>query len=226
MKKLSLALVVSAVTVSAASAHGISSGFYLGAHTGYGSTTAKYSTTTNAGASLGSANVGSGVANIGLMAGYGHLVGCLYVGGEIAYTFENTKISNNFTNFGVNNGGSQLKRSGYFNAALRGGYLFTPSTMGYVRLGGNWSKWKLNDAGITGNGFTSMATASGSKNTFAFAPGVGLETAVHRNVYLRVEYTYEFGPNVRATNSSVPSASSSMTTIRNQSGKIGLAYKF
>jgi opacity protein-like surface antigen len=103
--------------------------------------------------------------------------------------------------------------------------------MGYIRLGGNWSKYKVTDAGIggsglNGNAFSNSVTASGSKNSFVFAPGVGLETAVHRHVYLRVEYTYEFGPNVRATNATFPNASTTVSNVRNQSGKIGLAYKF
>jgi opacity protein-like surface antigen len=96
--------------------------------------------------------------------------------------------------------------------------------MMYVRLGGNWGKWTLNDA--LNGGFTSAMPGSGSKNRLSFAPGVGLETAVHKNVYLRVEYNYEFGPSVRAANAAVPGAFSNVGTIRSQSGKVGLSYKF
>ena len=224
MKKLALALVASAVTLSAANAN-ISTGFYLGATTGYGSTSGKLSGTQafapNAGAAVaGSTDVGSTAPNIGLIGGYGWVTGCMYYGGEIGYSFENTKI--NDTAGGV--GRAELKRNGYFNAALRGGYLFTPNTMFYIRLAAHWGKWTLNDS--NNFGFNPARVASGTKNRLSFAPGLGLETAIHKNVYLRVEYSYEFGPSVRATNSGSNQGFSNVGTIRSQSGKIGLAYKF
>lgn len=223
MKKLALALVTSAVAVTAASAN-IGTGFYLGAGVGYGSTTGKYSGVNAGGAAVtGSADIGGNAANIGIFGGYGWVTGCLYFGGEIGYTFENTKVNNNiFT--AATFGGATLKRNGYFNAALRPGYLFTPNTMAYVRLGANWGKWTLDDA--VNFGFNSANQARGSKNRLSFAPGVGLETAIHKNVYLRVEYVYEFGPSIRATNANVAGAASNVGTLRSQSGKIGVAYKF
>ncbi len=229
MKKLALALVASTVALGATQAS-IGTGFYLGAHVGYGSTTGKATgqvQTTAAGAIVatnGSSDVGGNAANIGVMGGYGWVTGCLYFGGEVAYTFENTKINNNLNlgvnpfNLGASRGAAQLKRNGYFNAALRGGYLLNPNTMMYVRLGGNWGKWTLNVPFTNG-------TLSGSKNRLSFAPGVGLETAVHKNVYLRVEYTYEFGPSVRATTAN-NATFVNVGTIRSQSGKVGLSYKF
>ncbi|MCE3230376.1 MAG: hypothetical protein K0R52_304 [Alphaproteobacteria bacterium] len=231
MKKLALALVASTVAAGAASAN-IGTGFYLGAAAGYGSTTGKFTAQTQTAAGVvtavpGSADVGGNAANIGIMAGYGWVSGCTYFGGEVGYTFENSKINATLGQQGAGallqgTGSATLKRNGYFNAALRGGYLFTPNTMMYVRLGGNWGKWTLNDS-LT---FANANPGSGSKNRFSFVPGVGLETAVHKNVYLRVEYTYEFGPSVRATSGSRASAFSQVGTIRSQSGKVGLSYKF
>ena len=71
-----------------------------------------------------------------------------------------------------------------------------------------------------------MATGTGSKSRLSFAPGIGLETAIHKHVYVRVEYVYEFGPSVRATNSNFTNAYTNVSTIRNQAGKVGLSYKF
>lgn len=222
MKKLALALVASTVALSAAQAN-ISTGFYLGATAGYGATTAKGSGAINPGgrAVSGNADIGGGAANIGVIGGYGWVSGCVYYGGEIGYSFENTKISNTLGGVGK----VELKRNGYFNAALRGGYLFTPNTMFYIRLGGHWGKWNLRDTNPAIFGFTAAVPASGSKNRFSFAPGLGLETAIHKNVYLRVEYTYEFGPSVRAK-ASAGTGFSNVGTVRTQSGKVGLAYKF
>jgi opacity protein-like surface antigen len=217
MKKLALALVASAVTLSAANAN-ISTGFYLGATAGYGSTTGK-STSTNAAGVVNnsSSDIGSTAANIGIIGGYGWVTGCTYFGGEIGYSFENSKVRSNDAAEKM-----ELKRNGYFNAALRGGYLFTPNTMFYVRLGANWGKWTLNDTTLAGV----ANPASGSKNRMSFAPGLGLETAIHKNVLLRVEYTYEFGPRVRAKASNNAAQFANVGSIRSQSAKVGLAYKF
>ena len=228
MKKLALALIASTVALGATHAnHGISTGFYLGAHAGYGSLTGKVSGSTavpaNAANNGGSSDFGSGFGNIGIHGGYGWVTGCLYLGGELSYTFENAKANSNLFNNFAGAGSTQLKRNGYARAALRGGYLFTPSTMGYIALGGNWGKYTLNDSLAY---FTQATAASGSKNRLSFAPGVGVETAVHKNVYLRLEYTYEFGPSVRATNAALPNNFTNVGTIRSQSGKVGLSYKF
>lgn len=223
MKKLALALVASAVALSATNANTLGTGFYAGLHTGFGAVTAKATgKINNVAQAQGSFDVGNTAANIGLMAGYGVVQNCLYFGGEAAYTFENHKITDSLGTTALL-GSSQLKRNGYFEVAVRGGYIVAPSTMLYVRLGARWGKWSLNDS--LNNGFTNAAPASGSKNRVSFAPGLGLETAVHKNVYLRVEYTYEFGPSVRATRTN-NNGFSNLGTIRTQSGKIGLAYKF
>ncbi|MBX9804463.1 MAG: porin family protein [Alphaproteobacteria bacterium] len=224
MKKLTLALAASVVMLSATQAN-ISTGFYIGAAGGYGSTTAKETAQFNGQGVPGSVDIGGNAANIGIFGGYGWVQNCLYFGGEIGYFFENTKIRDTLdTNVPATGGAFELKRNGYFNAALRGGYLFTPNTMLYIRLGVNWGKWTLRD---TLNAFSTTNAGSGSKNRMSFAPGLGLETAIHKNVYLRVEYTYEFGPSLRATNNAALSNNFvNVGTIRSQSGKIGLAYKF
>jgi len=224
MKKIALALVASTVVASAASAN-IGTGFYGGLDLGYGSTNAKMTGQPNAGGAYGgSTDVGSNAANIGIHAGYGWVSSCLYFGGEVAYTFENSKVNQGLSPT-VSGAAAQLKRSGYFNVALRGGYLFTPNTMMYIRLGGNWGKWKATDSGWT-QGFTSTNTGTGSSSRLSFAPGIGLETAVHKNVYVRVEYVYDFGPSISATNSASSGAFTKFSTIRNQTGKVGLSYKF
>ena len=129
MKKLALALIASTVALGATHAnHGISTGFYLGAHAGYGSLTGKVTTSAVNG---GSSDFGSGFGNIGIHGGYGWVTGCLYLGGELSYTFENAKATNT-----VARGNLQLKRNGYARAALRGGYLFTPTTMGLAHCVG------------------------------------------------------------------------------------------
>jgi opacity protein-like surface antigen len=234
MKKLALALVASTTVALSAAQANISTGYYLGAHLGYGATTAKTSgilatpnplTGAPAGTSVpGSTEVGNTAPNIGIMAGYGWVTGCMYYGGEIAYTFENIKITDTEGQDGVTYFSSVFKRNGYFNAALRGGYLFTPNTMFYIRLGVNFSKWSINDT--LNNGFSINVPGSGTKNRLTFTPGLGLETAIHQHVYLRVEYVFEWGPGIQATNANAPLGATNMSNVRSQAGKAGLVYKF
>jgi len=230
MKKLALALVASTIAVSATQAN-ISTGVYLGAHVGYGATTAKTSGVQAVSDGVipagtgtpGSTDIGASAPNIGIMTGYGWVCGCVYYGGELAYTYESTKISDTTGQTGIFTN-SQFKRNGYFHAGLRGGYLFTPNTMFYLRLGLNFGRWTLNDQ--LNNGFSSTTPGTGNKNRISFVPGFGIETAIHRHVYLRVEYVFEFGPSVRATNVNFPLGFTNVGNVRSQSGKLGLAYKF
>lgn len=231
MKKLALAL-VAATTVAGAASANIGTGVYLGAAVGYGATTAKETGATTVGAvngvgRFGSKDVGGNAANFGLHVGYGWVQSCLYFGGELAYTFENAKINSSISANNTTNGNMVLKRNGYFRAALRAGYLISPTTMLYATLGTNWGKWTLRDS-QNFNGFSNTNQAGGSKNRLSFAPGLGLERALTKNVYLRVEYVYEFGPSVRATSNAaaVVNNQTNMGTIRSQSAKLGLSYKF
>lgn len=225
MKKFALALVTSAATGSMAHAN-ITTGYFAGVQVGCGLTTGKYTTTNATGNSFsGSTDVGAKAKNIGLIGGYGWVCKHLYMGAEAAYTFENSPIRHTLGNSDTR-GGAHLKRTGYFNVAVRTGYVVTPQTLFYIRMGVNWSKWNFRDAGAPGpNGFTQSTTGRGSKARLTLVPGVGLETAVHKHVYARLEYSYEFGPQVRATNNSVQ-AFSTIGAIRNQSVKLGVAYKF
>lgn len=226
MKKLTLALITSAVVLSTAHAHSISTGFYLGAHGGYGSTTSQY-TATNAVGLLptGFIEFGGNGGNIGFHGGYGCVSGNVYYGAELSYTFESNKLEMNVSNNALL-GGVQLKRNGYLRGALRGGYLFHPSTLVYIALGSNWGRWVMRDAGTGVNPFTRIITASGNKIRPSFAPAVGIEAALDSKIYLRFEYIYDFAPSVRATNAAFPAAYGNIKMIRNQSGKVGLSYKF
>ena len=222
MKKLTLALVASTLFFTPANAH-ISTGFYLGAHAGYDTTTATNTAQQNGITNSGDLQVGSSNGVIGIHGGYGWVQSCLYIGGDLGYTFGRTKLRDSLANPGTP-GEATLKRDGYFRAAFRVGYLFTPNSLFYIALGTNLSKWTYNDS--LNNGFTPAVTGTASKNKFSFAPGIGVETVIHRNVYLRFDYTYEFGTSLRAINRNLGGSYSQLSTIRSQSAKIGFSYKF
>jgi opacity protein-like surface antigen len=219
MKKLVLALASAGFLASTASAN-IGTGFYIGAHTGWDSVRADYTIDSTKGKN----EIGRDNPNIGVFAGYGWLCGCFYWGGEIGYTFANIKIRQSLgssTNF------AELKRSGYFNVAARFGYLFSQNTMGYIRLGGSYTKWKATDTYARAVVGAAASTLTGSKNRFSFVPGVGIETALNRNVRLRAEWGYEFGSSLRAESKTAGVTTvSNFRSIRGNSFKLGVLYTF
>jgi outer membrane immunogenic protein len=220
MKKLVLALVATTVAASAASAN-IGTGFYLGGHLGWGNVKAKLTDQSAAGAAAGTADIGNDAGNLGIHGGYGFMSGCWYFGGELFYTFENIKAR---TNLGVAVGTStELKRNGYYGLALRAGFVFNHNTMFFVRLGGHMGKWQLRDSAFN---FNAANPGTASKNRFNFAPGVGIEHAINKNLWLRGEWFYEFGPSIRATNSAFAGDVTNAGNIRYNSFRLGLSYKF
>jgi outer membrane immunogenic protein len=216
MKKVTTALLLSALTIGTTQAT-IKTGFYAGLNGGYGSTAGKNS----AQSGPGNIDVGGHTGNFGLHGGYGWIVGCIYYGGELGYTFERTSVRDHLIPAGTGTNGMEIKRNGYFRAALRGGYLFTPSTMIYLLLGGHWGKWEIRDDFLP---FTNANPGTGSNTSFHIAPGFGMETAIMPCVYFRTEYAYEFGPSLRASNGT--GNGSRVNTIRTHAVKVGISYKF
>jgi opacity protein-like surface antigen len=108
-----------------------------------------------------------------------------------------------------------LKRTNFYGLAGRLGYMVTPSTLAYVKLGIEAGKWKADVTpnqiadSIGGTGSSGVykgtdaaqvaamkKTQSASKNSLSFVPGVGFEMFLNKNLFLRAEYTYLFGPKV------------------------------
>lgn len=198
MKKLALALAVTSFVAGAASAD-ISTGFYLGAGVGGNSTNASLSGTV-----LNVANVNTTVGRHNIegtiFGGYGFVTGCTYLGGELGFTFTGGKAKFNADASAVGLGTMEgtIERRNVIKAALLVGQKFTPSTMGFIRLG-------MNNADLRING--------DKKRKFSFAPGVGLRTAVAKNLELTFQYEYDLG------------AKHKNVKVKTQAATIGLAYK-
>lgn len=187
MKKLALALTVASFAAGAACAD-INTGFYLGAGIGGNNTTYKAD---GIGVDIGRHGIQGSI-----YAGYGFVTGCTYLGAELGYTFTGTKAQALLF---------ALERRNVINAALLVGQKFTPSTMAFISLGVNNAQFKI----------TNLATEiSESKRKFSFAPGLGLETAATKNIRIRLQYTYDFGPKVDGIKA------------RTQTAMLGVAYKF
>lgn len=196
MKKIiSALLVTAAVAAPAVAANNIQTGFYVGANAG-----ASASKLDIAISGIPTQNIGAQNAVLGLYTGYGVVNSNLYFGGELFAAIDNTK-------FKV--GTLQVKRKAFFGAAARLGFLVSPSTMIYGRLGLEFGKWQASDNGVN----------QGRTNKAAFAPGLGLETALTNNLSLRTEWVYQINKafaNTKTTN----------VRTRAQRFTVGISYRF
>lgn len=264
MRKLTTALLVAAATISGAFAEGntASSGFYLGANAGVANTNVKYSfANTNVVATAGypasafqqnfKSESGKMAGLFGAFAGYGMVVGQgAYFGGEVYGGFDSSKVSvydDSASGAATGYFKSTVKRTNYYGLAARVGYMVTPSTLAYIRLGveaGKWTAQVVPDSGtITATQNTATAaqqaasnqTFTKSKNAISFAPGLGLEAYITKNMFLRAEYSYLFGPKINGLDQNIvgyPNAIFNGTDvihsfkITQHQFKIGVGYKF
>ena len=246
MKKFtSTLLAVTAMTVSAFAGSAVESktGFYLGGNVGLANTNAKYNFVTSgtgtgevAGAQNTNIQAGSMNALFGLFAGYGMQVGSMYFGGEAYAGLDSTKV----TAYDDSNTASvssfwktTVKRTNFYGLAPRLGFV-AGNALVYVRLGVEAGKWTTNTTltGTASSGHTLAAPVNTSKNSISFAPGVGIEASLSKNLFLRAEYSYLFGPSVKysqdVTNDSAVAAATATHTVKitQQSFKVGVGYKF
>ena len=203
-------------------------------------------------------NAGKSAALFGLMAGYNYQSGSAVFGAEIYGGFDTTKL----TPFGDSDSGSSteaaiwrtsLKRQRFFGFAPRIGYMVTPNALVYARLGLEVGKWTAQvDPNVTSMNLTSNVNALGgaatakplinassasikaSKGGLSFAPGLGVELFMTKNVFLRGEYTYLFGPTIKMQqvttgyNATVwnGEAANHSIKIRQHAVKFAMGYKF
>lgn len=257
MKKLTTALLVAAALTTAVSADGGSNGgFYLGANAGVANTNVKYSyvsVSPAVGPTLATQNYnntsGKMAGLFGVFAGYGMNVGQgAYVGGEVYGGLDTTKVTPYDDSGSTVNGyhKTTVKRTNFYGLAARLGFMVTPSTLAYIRLGVEAGKWTtqvtpnqaalnlaVNQAvaGVLG---TDASAVSKTKNSINFAPGLGMEVSVNKNLFVRAEYSYLFGPSITAIQGTSKLANTYMngqsmnhtTKISQHAFKIGVGYKF
>jgi opacity protein-like surface antigen len=260
MKKLTTALLAAAALTTAVSAEGGSNtGFYLGASAGVANTNVKYNfiTETNLASNRPVQNfnntTGKMAGLFGVFAGYGMVLGQgAYVGGEVYGGFDTTKVTpydDSATTAPVAAAGggyhkTTVKRSSFYGLAARVGYMITPSTLAYIRLGVEAGKWTMqvvpNQNGTAANISdatqlsTVQATQTKSKNSINFAPGLGFETYINKNLFVRAEYSYLFGPSITINEPTKGLSNSYLNgenlkntaKISQHAFKIGVGYKF
>ncbi|MBA4249802.1 MAG: hypothetical protein C0432_04805 [Candidatus Puniceispirillum sp.] len=258
MKKISLAIL--ALTTSAVMAEQVgkpAQGFYLGASAGVGSTQAK-TTLASVGHNAGenhndtikySANGFMG----GLIVGYNRQFNNFVLGLDLYGGLDTTKedvrnaipSGNAANNWEVSK--TNLKRKSYLGFAPRAGFMVTPSTLLYVKVGAEMGKWEYTitpDAEQI-NTFSNVSQTpaikaassknfTASKNKLCLAPGAGVEIYKGKMLF-RMEYTYLTGPKLKVSQDLSAFKAENLTTadslsheakISQHQIKFAIAYKF
>lgn len=229
MKKFILLLIATTAVLSAqvsatentALPQSTKEGAYVGVGIGYGATKARVTAPPNGG-TTGLNNTSTGLsnsaANFSLYSGYGWVQNQIYWGGEVGYAIDNTDIYNTYN---LNNSYQSLRRSGFFSGTFRLGYLYTPTTMVYARLGMIKSNWKAIDSV-----YTYGPTLIGSMNRPSLAVGLGFELDFTQEFSGRIEFIQNFVPSVTAINPTIPASFVKFDRIINQSVMLGVSRKF
>lgn len=258
MKKISLAIL--ALTTSAVMAEQVgkpAQGFYLGASGGLGATQGKSKV-----GSVGSdpaftfskeAKYSANGFMAGLIAGYNRQFNNFVLGLDLYGGADTTKedVFNTIPSSDGNLFGYyaklSLKKKAYFGFAPRAGFMVTPSTLLYVKVGAEMGKWEYTitpDAAQI-NAFTtatavqkaaSAKTVTTSSSKLRLAPGLGLEMYKGKMLF-RMEYTYLAGPTIKAsqdysawrteeTNDVLATFMNHEAKITQHQIKLGVAYKF
>ena len=221
MKKFAMAA-VAALSLSTASAESCASsfsGFYAGVQAGMNSVTGD--STLTAAASQGAKSFLGG-----LFAGYGMGVGsCAYVGGELYTNFANNNVS-----LISNNDKKQTFKNTYnMGLKVRLGYTVSQQAMIFLGLGMEKSKWQAKEVAQRA-GYRGGQTFKKNKSNFAFAPSVGMDMFVNKNLFIRGEFTYVLAPKMKISgDTSTPLAVANQTAkiaTTQQRFTLGLGYKF
>lgn len=241
MKKLAMAVALAATlgTVNASCASSFS-GFYAGLQAGLASTSGQLKTTDNATAAntlAAKMNVGEKSFVGGLFAGYGMGVGsCAYVGGELYANMDSlNKNVVSFTNVNAAKFKYKVAHKFGFGGKVRLGYTVSQQAMVFVGLGMEYGRNRVvvenvdttAAAGTVGKGVTTKK----NKSSFAFAPSIGMDMFLSKNLFLRGEYTYVVGLKAKATGAkfglaAANTALDAKVNLNQQRFMLGLGYKF
>ncbi len=231
MKKFAMAAVaaLSLSTVSAETCASSFSGFYAGAQAGMNSVSGSQKLDSSVAADARKSDLGKKSFMGGLFAGYGMGIGsCAYVGGELYLNFGNNSLNaredQNLKN--------TLKNTYNLGAKVRLGYTISQQAMVFLGLGMEKAKWQAKSVLDAANAGRAANTYKKNKSTFAFAPSVGMDMFVNKNLFIRGEFTYVLAPKMKITGATdTPMAGITGGQVyklnaTQQRFTLGLGYKF
>ena len=192
------------------------SGFYLGVGVGAGANVAEISGVGLGGVSLDGIG-GEGIFGE-LTVGYDYMVSPRFLFGALA----DVHYSNIETRLEIPAlGGLDASASDTygFDLGLRAGYLFTPSTLGYVLGGYAWQKGELEVSGLGGGGELDA-------DRDGYFVGVGVETAIASNWTLKTEYRFtQFGTDNVLEDLDIPDGVID-SDVSSHTFRVGANYRF
>jgi outer membrane immunogenic protein len=122
----------------------------------------------------------------GLFLGYGRVVwNNFYIGTEFFGNYNGASTNYSLNSATLGSYASKFTTKSSYGISILPGYKITNETLGYVRLGYNWAKFKTQE-----NSTSTVTYASMNNTSSGFNYGVGLETLVYKNWSARAEYTY------------------------------------
>lgn len=174
-------------------------GFYVGAQAGYDAYRVRASTT---GSTVNASSVGSLTGWLGgLFVGYGqYFSNDFYLGGELLGNYNGTDqtISSGNDNDG-DSWQTKAKAKGTWGLAAIPGLKLNDTTLGYFRVGYDWTKFELNGNAANAGGASVSGSKSSTQGGFDF--GVGLETLVYQNWSVKTEYNHIWYNSFNTSNS-------------------------
>lgn len=210
----------------------LTSGFYTGVSGSYIHSSAHHKTrkTAAGGGTVLSFNksLNSNHAGFGVYTGYGYISDWLFVSGELGYEYEPRHFQFHKTINGTNSFKSHFSRFHNFNGIMRVGVLFDKSTAGYITGGVNYGKYHHKTYFTDKTGVQPSITTSHFKWHHSFKIGAGVERALTSNVLARLQWTYDFGPNIKKMrfDTLLQPYHAKLRTLRVQKLTVGVAYKF
>jgi opacity protein-like surface antigen len=196
MKKMTRALLALSLTTAVMADAKTATGFYLGVEGGAANTNTRTTFGMDPAARTRKTDAGNTGVLGGLFVGYGRVIdnSCIYFGGEVYAGLDGSKVETKDTAAdGTVTSTAKVSRKNYYGLAARVGYFVTPSTLAYLRLGAEAGKWETTIS-VPGAVDPEEKNAKGSNNRISFAPGIGMETYLTNNMFLRADYSYLVGP--------------------------------
>ncbi|HVE43747.1 MAG TPA: outer membrane beta-barrel protein [Gammaproteobacteria bacterium] len=194
----------------------LADGFYVGAQVGYDAFRIRQ--TLSGGGTFSAVGSLTGWEG-GLFVGYGrYLTDLFYLGGELLGNYNGS--SQTVLSMADNDGDAasgKLKAKGTWGLSLLPGIKINQETLGYLRLGYDWTNFQANGS-VTSSSVTS--SYSKSKTQGGWDMGLGLETLICDNWSVRTEYNHIW---YSSFSTSTPLGSANTSPSDNQFN-VGLVY--
>lgn len=170
-------------------------------------------------------NDGEMLFNGAIFGGYGKLFERFYLGGEMVFSLSegNAQISVRSTNNGIATVDNAKIQSLYsFSPLVRAGFLMTPSTLAYIKLGAVSTQFKSSAP----KALTAAPVFTYKKYLWGFSTGAGLEVMATKEISIRADWTWNIYSKKTYTVGNDAQPDSAKLSPRENIFRVGVAYNF